>query len=204
MRITVFGSTGGSGLEIVGQALQQGHRVTAFARTPSKLVMRNAELGVVRGDAMNPLDVEAAVKGQDAVASALGVSGRAPLTICSEGTKNIISAMKDDGVKRLIVESAYGTGDTRRGFYGNATWMLIASRIKDKELMEKAVQESGLDWVIARPVYLTNGPRTGAYRVGFNLPIGIWPKISRADVADFMLKQLADDTYLHRLPTITN
>ena len=152
---------------------------------------------------MNPLDVEAAVKGQDAVVSALGVSGRAPITICSEGTKNIISAMKDDGVKRLIVESAYGTGDTRRGFYGNATWMLIASRIKDKELMEKTVAECGLDWIIARPVYLTNGPRTGSYRVGLDLSVSLWPKISRADVADFMLKQLSDNTYLHKMPTIS-
>ena len=204
MRITVFGSTGGSGLEVVAQALQQSHNVTAFARTPSKLTIRNAQLRVVQGNAMNPSDVEAAVKGQDAVVSALGVSGHSPITICSEGMKNIISAMKNNGVKRLIVESAYGAGDTRKGFYGNATGILIASRIKDKELMEKTVAESGLDWIIARPVYLTNGPRTGSYRVGLDLSVSLWPKISRADVADFMLKQLSDNTYLHKMPTISH
>ena len=203
MNVAIFGATGGTGLEAVMQSLEQGHRVTAFVRDSAKLTIQNEELRVVRGDAMNPTDVEEAVKGQDAVISALGVSRRAPLTICSEGTKNIIAAMKKDNIKRIIVESAYGAGDTRKGFYGNAVWMLIASRIRDKELMEKTLGESGLDWAISRPVYLTNGPWTGVYRVGFELHVGIWPKISRADVADFMLKQLADNTYIRRAPIIT-
>jgi len=188
MNIAVFGATGGTGREVVTQALEQGHRVTAFVRTPSKLGVQNAALHVVQGDAMNPSAVEETVKGQDAVISALGVSRGAPLTICSQGTMNIISAMKYANVRRLVVESAYGTGETKRGLYGNGVWMLIPSRIKDKGVMEKIVSETPLDWVISRPVRLTNGPRTGVYRSGFAISVGLFPKISRADTAEFMLK----------------
>jgi hypothetical protein len=111
--------------------------------------------------------------------------------------------MKGSNVNRLIVESAYGAGNTQKGFYGNLLWVVIRGRIQDKVIMEKAVEQSGLDWIIARPVWLTNGPLTGAYRVGFDMPVDMLPKISRADVADWMLKQLVENKFLHTAPTIT-
>jgi putative NADH-flavin reductase len=187
---------------MVEQTLALGHEVTAFARNPSKLTIKDAKLSVIQGDAMNPKQVEEAVKGQDAVISALGVSRGAPLDICSKGTKNIIEAMKKHSISRLIVESAYGTGETRKGFYAKSLWIMSKDRIKDKELLEKLIEESTLDWTIARPVWLTNGPKTGKYRHGINLSMKFWPTVSRADVADFMLKQLQDKTYLKKMPEV--
>jgi putative NADH-flavin reductase len=203
LKVVVFGATGGTGLEVVKQGLEQGQRVTAFVRDPSKLPIQHAALLIMPGDAMNPSQVEEAIREKDAVISALGVTRQTPLNLCSQGTKNILTAMRKNGVKRIIIESAYGAGDTKKGFYGRTTQILIASRIRDKELMEKTVEESGLDWVISRPVRLTNGPRTGAYRVGVNLPVNALPTISRADVAEWMLKQLSDNAFLHTTTTIT-
>jgi putative NADH-flavin reductase len=203
LNILVFGATGGTGLELVKQGLHQGHRMTAFVRNPSRLQVRHAALSIIQGDVMNRSQVEVAVKDQDAVISSIGVTRRTPITVCSEGTKNIIAAMKAYHINRLIVESAYAAGNTRKGFYGNLLWILIRGRIQDKEVMENAVEQSGLDWIIARPVWLTNGPLTGAYRVGFDIPVSIMPKISRADVADWMLKQVTENKFVHTAPTIT-
>jgi putative NADH-flavin reductase len=203
MKILIFGATGGTGRAMVEQALEQGHQVTAFVRNPSKLAIKDAKLSVIQGDAMNPSQVEEAVKGQDAVISALGVSRGAPLDICSRGTKNIIEAMKKHSISRLVVESAYGTRETRKGFYAKSLWIMIRDRIQDKELMEKLIEESGLDWIISRPVWLTSGPKRGNYRHGINLSVKFWPTVSRADVADFMIKQLQDKTYLHKMPIVT-
>jgi putative NADH-flavin reductase len=202
MKIVIFGATGGTGKALVGQALAQGHEVTALVRNPTKLTTKHKKLSIVQGDVFHPEQAEKAIAGNDAVLSALGVSRGAQPTVCSEGTRNIISAMKKHGVKRLVIESAYGAGDTRKGFYGRLLWIIIRARIADKERMEQLTQNSNLDWVIVRPVALTNGPRTGKYRVGSDLPVSLWPTISRADTADWMLTQATDNTYVHKILTI--
>ena len=201
MNILIFGATGGTGRELVKQALAQGHHVTAFARNPSKVTTQHENLSVVQGNVLDYSSVERAVKGKDAVLSALGHKRwLIKTTILSDGTKNIITAMEKQGVKRFVCETSLGVGDSRGRLGLYYTFFVIPFIVyfyfKDKGLQEKYIAQSSLDWVIVRPGMLTNGPRRGVYRHDFDIGSKIFSvRISRADVADFMLKQLTDDTY---------
>lgn len=207
MKLLIIGSTGGTGRELVKQALEQGHEVTAFARTPSKLGISHHNLRIAQGDVADQASVEAAVGGQDAVLCALGTRVIRKNTIQSDGTRNIIQAMQKNGVKRLVLETSLDLGDSRGqlGFFFahviRAT--LLRNIFEDKELQERIVRESGLDWIIVRPAMLNDGPRTGKYRAGFSASDKIMRKISRADVADFMLKQAASNDFLRQTPGLS-
>lgn len=202
MKIVIFGASGATGRYLVEQALEQRHEVIAFVRNPSKLQIKHEKLSTIKGDVRNQEDVNRAIAGGQAVLSALGVKpGVKPVS--AEGVRNIIFAMKKHHVHRLIVESAFGAGDTKKGFYGRTLWFIINPLMRDKEDMESAIEASGLDWTIVRPTALTNGKKTGSYQSGVGISVGIFPKISRADVADFMLKQLTDKRYLSKASTIT-
>jgi putative NADH-flavin reductase len=205
MRLLIVGSTGGTGRELVDQALAQGHQVTALARTPENLNIKHRYLHTMKGDVTDWRSVEQAVAGQDAVLCALGTRVVRKNTIQSEGTSNIIMAMERHGVRRLVLESSLDVGDSRGqlGFFFThvVRRFFLRNVFADKELQEKLVIDSPLEWVIVRPAFLTNGPRTGKYRIGF--PPGdrtITRKISRADVADFMIKQATDNAYLGKTP----
>lgn len=208
MKILVIGSTGGTGRAIVEQALAQGHHVTAFARRPEKVTLRHERLEIAQGNVLNEKSVSAAVQGKDAVLSALGhKQWFIKTSILSEGTRNIIAAMQKHGVKRFVCETTLGIGDTRGklGLYYTlfVIPVIVFFYFKDKERQERYIQESGLDWVIVRPGQLTNGRKRGTYRHGAE--VGSWWRtvtISRADVADFMLKQLTEDAYLRKTPGI--
>ena len=208
MKILVIGSTGGTGRALVEQALAQGHHVTAFVRRPEKVTLRHERLEIVQGNVLDEKSVSAAVQGKDAVLSALGhKQWFIKTSILSEGTRNIIAAMQKHGVKRFVCETALGVGDTRGklGLYYTlfVIPVIVFFYFKDKERQERYIQESGLDWVIVRPGQLTNGRKRGACRHGAQ--VGSWwctVTISRADVADFMLKQLTEDTYLRKTPGI--
>jgi putative NADH-flavin reductase len=248
VKLLVFGATGGTGRALLEQALEQGHVVTAFARDPAKVRSAHQNLTVAQGNMLDLNSVEAAVKGQDAVLSALGtrppvwtivlftfafqilariLALHGPLglsvriggpilallfltkrtTALSAGTKNIVQAMEKHGVLRLICESSLGVGDSkgRLGIFYNLILvpLLLRNIFADKAVQEQIIQASGLAWVIVRPTSLTSGPRKGIYRAGRD--IGHWfrpTSISRADVADFMLKQLTDDTYLRKIPGV--
>ena len=201
MNILIFGATGGTGRELVKQALAQGHHVTAFARNPSKVTTQHENLSVVQGNVLDYSSVERAVKGKDAVLSALGHKRwLIKTTILSGGTKNIITAMEKQRVRRFICETSLGVGDSRGrlGLYYTLFVIpfIVCFYFKDKGLQEKYIAQSSLDWVIVRPGMLTNGPRRGVYRHGFDIGSRIFSvRISRADVAEFMLKQLTEDTY---------
>jgi putative NADH-flavin reductase len=208
MKLLVFGATGGTGRAIVAQALDQGHVVTAFVRNPAALTTKHERLKIVPGDILDYSSVEAAVQGQDAVLSALGVRKLRKNTILSDGTKNIIRAMEHHGVRRFLCESSLGVGDSK----GQLGWFInlfiiplfLRNVFRDKEVQEQDVKQSNLDWMIVRPAMLTNGPRTGAYRSGFSpTDRTITGKISRADVADFMLKHLTDNTYQRQTPGLS-
>ena len=204
MRIVIFGASGRTGRHLVRQALDRGHAVTAFVRNPAKMDVSHENLSIFKGDVLHTEEVDAAVTWQDAVLSALGLTKGSPKTICADGVKNIIAAMKKHGVKRLIVESAYGVGNTRnKVFYARVLWLIIKDRIKDKEAMEREIEGSGLEWVIARPVALTDGQKTGLYRAGLDLKLSFFPRVSRADVADFMLSQLESGKFLHEMPIVS-
>ena len=208
MKLLVFGSTGGTGRELAKQALEQGHEVTAYARNPAKLGdIRHASLRVIRGDVLDRVAVESAVPGHDAVLSAIG-AGAERTTLRENGTRNIVEAMEKSGVQRFISQSSLGVGDSRANLPLFTKYVIVSIFLQhafaDHERQEEVIRRSKLNWTIVRPPHLTNGPRTGAYRHGFpTSDTQIKGKISRADVADFMLKQLADDTYLHRTPGVS-
>ena len=208
MNLLVFGSTGGTGRELLRQALDQGHAVVAFVRDPAKIAdLEHGNLRVVCGDVLDPAGVESAMAGQDAVLSAIG-AGAERTTLREDGTRNIVEAMEKARVKRLICQSSLGVGDSRANLTFFTKYIIVSVFLRhafaDHERQEAVVRQSGLDWTIVRPPYLTDGPRTGAYRHGFpTTQTGIKGKISRADVADFMLKQLTDSTYLRQAPGLS-
>jgi putative NADH-flavin reductase len=208
MNVLVFGASGGTGRELVKQALAQGHSVTAFVRDPTKFEIKHANMKVVKGDVSNYESVARALQNQGAAICALGSSTplrRDPTLI--DGVRHIIKAMEQAGVQRLIYLSFLGVRDGRNqlSFLGKHIVAPLALRnvVADHEVKERLIKQSRLKWTIVRPPKLTNGQRTGAYRSGERIAANsIIPTISRADVADFMLKQLTDDTYLHKAPAV--
>jgi putative NADH-flavin reductase len=209
MKIVIFGAAGGTGRDVVEQALAQGHEVTAFDRNPSALTIKPPMLTLVQGDIFDADQVEAAVVGQDAAVCVLGVGPQVMKPVCSIGTKNIIDAMQKRGVKLFICQSAFAVA-ALDGEWQEVPWMVpilpffpkVKAMFADKIRQEQFVQQSNLDWVIVRPAQLTNGPKTGRYKAGIPHIIGPKAKISRADVADFILKQLGDKTYQHQVPRL--
>jgi putative NADH-flavin reductase len=208
MKLIIFGSTGGTGRELVRQAIENDHGVTAFARSPQKLDdIKHENLSIIQGNVLDPGQVEKAVSGHDAVLSAIG-GGPKQKTIRQDGTRNIVNAMEATAVKRLISESSYGVGDSRKDLPFITKYIIVPLFLKnafaDHEKQEEVIRQSKLDWIIVRPVYLTSGPHTGVYQQDFaNTGVKITGKISRADVADFMLKQLVDKTYLQKTPGLS-
>lgn len=210
MKIVVFGATGGTGRSLVEQALRAGHDVVAFVRRPAALDgVRSRSLGVpaklevVQGDVLDPAAVREAVGRGEVVGSCLGASSRTPTTVCSQGIRNIVDAMRALERRRLVCESAYGAAETRRsGPYTYMLRILIPAIMEDKDRMEEIVRASGLEFVIVRPGSLTNGPLTRHYRDGPYLEQGWFPRISRADVAHFMLRQLEEQEYAGLAVTI--
>jgi putative NADH-flavin reductase len=203
MKVAIFGSTGTIGLQLVEQALEYGHIVTVFVREPSKLITKHANMKVIQGDVMDFASVEQAVAGQDAVLCSLGAGSKG--SVRSEGTRNIVGAMEKAGVRRFICLSTLGVGDS----WGNLSFFwkyimfsgLLRHAYADHVLQEDCVKQSHLDWTIVRSGAFTNGQRTGVYRHGFpGTDKTRKLEISRADVADFMLKELNDDTYLRMTP----
>ncbi len=201
MNLLIIGATGGTGRELVKQALEQGDNVTALVRNPAKVTVQHPNLTVVKGDVLDSVSVENAVRGKDAVLSALGhKKWFIKTSILSRGTKNIITSMEKYGVKRFICGTSLGVGDSRGrlGLYYTlfVVPVIVYFYFKDKEIQERYIMESSLDWTIVRPGQLTNGRKRGLYRHGPDIGSRIFTvRISRADAADFMLRQLADNTY---------
>ena len=208
MKLIIFGSTGGTGRELLKQALAHGHQVVAFARNPAKIDdIKHANLEVVRGDVLDPTAVENAVAGQDVVLSTIG-AGASRTSIREEGTRNIVEAMEKQGVRRLVCQSSLGVADSRANLPFFTKYIVVSIFLRhafaDHERQEAVVKRSSLDWTIVRPPHLKDGPRTGVYRHGFpTTDRTIKAMISRADVADFMLKQLTDGRYLNQTPGVS-
>lgn len=207
MQLLIFGATGGTGRELVHQALERGHCVTAFARDPGALGRRDG-VRPVAGDVLDAAAVERAVAGHDAVLCALGKPATSPGTVRSQGTRNIVRAMASGGPRRLIVQSTIGIADTRPLLPALYRYLLVPTLLRrtfaEHERQEAAVRSSQLDWTIVRAGALTDGERTGRYRHGFPpTDRSLSFEISRADVADFTLGLLADGTYLRESPAVS-
>jgi len=206
MKLVIFGATGKSGLEIIKQSLTKGDVVTAFVRDPSKLEVEHEYLKIIQGDVFEVASVGQAIQGQEAVVCALGSSELKKTTVRSQGTKNIIQGMKENKVKRLVIISAMGVGeswDTLSAINKFFFATLLKSAREDHEAQEAAVKESGLDWTIIRPSGLVDTPRTGMYEAGENIPAKT-SRIARADVADLIIKELDRSDNIGKALTISN
>jgi len=209
MKIIVFGSTGTIGMHLLEQSLEKGYQVSAFCRNKDKLSQfKHPNLKTVEGDVFNNNDVDTAVKDQDVVIITLGSDKSRKSIVRSEGTKNIINAMKTNGIDRLICQSTLGAGESNNNL--NFFWKRIMfgwflkQVFLDHELQEQYVKNSDLDWIIVRPAAFTDGVKTENYLHGFSSKSkSIKLKISRADVADFILKQISNKNYLHQTPGLS-
>jgi putative NADH-flavin reductase len=203
MKILILGASQGTGALCVKSALAKGHAVTAFSRSPGKLEVTHRSLTKVAGDFHDAASVRGAVKGHDAVIlSASPTSLRAikeKPDYFSRGTKYCIDAMKELGVKRLVVLTAHGVGETKPV----ASWFqrtflidrLLKGFFADHDVQERLTRESGLDYVIARPTRLTNGPAKGKYVRTADV-VSVPGSISRADLADFLVEACESSTWV--------
>jgi len=196
-KLLVLGATGGIGRQVVSQALDAGHQVTAFVRHPDKMGIRHERLTLTIGDVTaGGSALSSAVRGQDAVISALGRGNSFKADgLMQRAVPSIISAMQTNHVRRLIFVSAMGVGDTSRDapvmpriFHR----LLLRGIFADKRAAEDIIRRSDLDWTIVHPTGLTYGPLTGTYRIGEHLTMRGFPTISRADTAHFILRQVDD------------
>ncbi len=208
MKLLIFGATGSVGRQVVKQGLEQGHLITAFARHPEKLGLQHPNLQLFQGNVLDLAAIEQAMQGQDAVVCALGSGKKLTGTVRSEGTRQIIQAMEQMGVRRLICQSTLGTGDSwgNLNFYWKYVMFgfMLRRVFVDHERQERYVKQSHLDWTIIRPSSFTDGAHTGQYKHGFpGTDKTLTLAISRADVADFILKQLTNDAYLGKTPSLS-
>lgn len=156
------------------------------------------------GDVFDVRAVAPVVAGQDAVVVALGAGRKAGVR--ARGTATVIEAMHQTGVRRLVVQSTLGVGDSRTNL--DLVWkhlmfgLLLRRAYADHVEQELLTRVSGLDWTIVRPGAFTDGPRTGSYRRGVEPGQRTSMEVSRADVAEFVVEQLTDDTWLHRTPAL--
>lgn len=205
MRIVVFGAGGPTGRQLVEQALDAGHEVTAVTRRP-QLFPARAGLSVADADATDAAAVERAVAGSDAVVSALGVPpGRKPVTLYSTAAAHIVTAMERQGVKRLIVVSSSVLDPDWRpsgAFFFNHVLDPYVNRViartahEDMRRMEALIRASGLDWTIARPSGLFDHPRPTHAVVTEDSADGVFT--ARADLAASMLRELSEGRYVGR------
>jgi putative NADH-flavin reductase len=208
MKIVVFGASRGAGLQVVKQALDAGHIVTAFVRSPEKFEVKHANLIVFEGNSMDATAVENAIAGQEAVISALGPT-RPPVPYMMEiSAKNIVAGMKKHRVRRLISTTGAGVRqpEDRPKFIDYLIGFLLNLMAKDVVIDSaenvKVIQTSELDWTVVRFPRLMDGENGGKYRVGF-VSKESGAQISRADGADFMLKELTERKWLKKLPLVS-
>ena len=209
--VLIIGASRGIGLATVNAALKAGHSVRALSRSASAIRFHDPNLEKLDGDALDRDTIERALAGVDAVIQTLGVSPAPELIftgtrLFSAATRVLVNAMEASAVRRLICVTGFGAGDSRGrgGILYNTAFCLFLGRVyADKDVQESIIRRSRLDWTIVRPTILTNGPRTGAYRVLVDPRDWTSGFISRADVADFLVKQIHDVSLLRQTPALT-
>jgi putative NADH-flavin reductase len=207
--LLVIGATGQTGRSLVDQALEAGHRVTAFVRNPEKVGRHHERLRVVAGDATSGApSLSQAMRGQDTVLSALGrgQSFKAD-SLIQRSVPHLLATMQEHRVRRLVFISALGVAETVQEIpllVRLFQRLLLRNIVADKAAGEALIRRSGLDWTIVHPALLTNGPLTGRYRAGERLELRGFPTISRADTAHFLLRQLDDRSYIGKVVILAN
>ena len=206
MKLLALGSTGPTGRNLLGQGLNAGHDITALVRNANRLRITHPRLATIVGDATDTAVLEKAVSGKDAVLSALGAGNSLKSDIASRAVAALIPAMRAQAVRRIIFLSSFGVGESfldASPIQKLAYKTLLRGIFADKAKADAMLRGSGLDWTLVYPTLLTNGPRTGSYRVGEHLVMKGMAKISRADVAGFMLAQLFMDEWIGRTAVIS-
>lgn len=209
MDITIFGATGRTGQVLLPAALVAGHTVTALVRDPSRIRVQHDCLKVLPGSLEDEEQVRQAIAGSRAVISVLGPSRNRPVYEIWAATARIIAAMQDTGARRLIVTSGAGVRDAYDApgafdrLMGNLVRLLAEHVYEDMRRSVDEVRRSSLDWTIVRVPMLTNGPRTGRVRVGY-VGKGTGPRLSRLNLADFLVAQLSNKSYIRQAPAVSN
>lgn len=206
MKIGIIGATHGIGLALVRAALADGHEVTALARNPDRMPVGDKHLRILQGDAQDLNAVRSVAEGQDVVCDCLGTASvMKKITLFSASAENLAKALTPEQL--LIAVTGIGAGDSQGhgGFlYDNLIVPLVLRRIyADKNRQENIIRRKLSRWIIVRPGFLTNGPRTGQYRVLTHLQGVRAGKISRSDVADFMLSQARSPQFIGQTPLLT-
>lgn len=206
--VLIIGASKGIGLETTRQALEGGHQVRALARSAAAIGLSNPKLEKVRGDALVKKDIEAALDGIDVVIQTLGISLGdlfRPVSLFSDATRILVGAMESQGPKRLICVTGFGAGDSRESIscLQRAPFQLVFGRAyDDKSVQERLIKSSSLDWTIARPGVLTGGKRTGRYKILDNPSQWRNGMVSRADVAEFLVRQIDDRSFVGGTPVL--
>ncbi|SOC44249.1 NAD(P)-dependent oxidoreductase [Ureibacillus acetophenoni] len=198
MNILIFGATGRVGSQIVNYALQDGHKVTAFVRTPEKIQTNNENLSVFQGNVLNKEDISGAMQGVDVVISALNTDGT---TTLSESMPYIIEAMENKKIQRIITVGTAGILQSRTEpnllrYQSSESKRKITRAAEEHHKVYDLLTQTTLDWTIVCPTYLPDGERVGEYRVERDfLPVdGV--KISVPDTAEFTYSQIYIDEYI--------
>jgi putative NADH-flavin reductase len=209
MKVAIFGATGKTGIEVVRHALEQGYEVTAFVRDPSKLDIEHDHLSVVQGDAEDADAVARAVESADAVISALGQTKTSSPRLLTRAGENIMRAMERHGVERFIslvgagVDTPQDESTFGRKFMRGLMKLFARDVLEDAQQHSEQVMASGLQWTLVRPPRLTEDAEVGEYEAG-DLSLGPGAKLTRADLADFMVEQVRDKRYIGKAPMVTN
>lgn len=205
MKIAFIGATRGIGLALTELALAEGHDVTVLARVPGRMPITHARLRVVAGDAQELGAIRQVVEGQDVVCDCLGTTNvTKPVTMFSRCAEHLAKTL--DAAQLLIAITGIGTGDSR----GHGTWLydhvflrfVLTRMYADKNRQEEIIKRGIARWIIVRPGFLSNGPRTGRYRALTDLRGIHGGRISRADVADFMLSQAKTPGFIGQTPLL--
>ena len=209
MKFSIIGASHGIGNQLLKLALEEGHEITVLLRKPNKLKISDSHLHIIKGDILDLSGVAAAVVGQDATCVCIGIPpSRKLVEVFSKGIKNVLSAIGDNTEQKLIAVTGIGAGDSKGhgGFlYDRVISPLLLKEIyKDKNREEVLIKESYSNWMIVRPGFLTNGHRTGKYQVIEDLTGITAGKISRSNVADFILGQLKKPTHFGKTLLLTD
>lgn len=207
--IALFGASGQTGQQFLAQALQQGHRVRALVRTPAKLAPAGPALEIIQGDVLDAVAVRRTMQGCDVVVSVFGQVKGSPKTVQTDGTRHIVEAMQAVGVRKIISLSGGGLPDPHdrpkladhliRGIMR----LLVPQVLADAAGHAAVLRASGLDWQVVRAPRLTTAPYTGRYRVGW-VGVNASTSLGRADLAEFLLKQIDSAEFTGQMPFVSN
>lgn len=205
MKVLILGASGKTGRHVVEQALRKGHEVTALVRSPEKLDITHPKLRVIVGNAKEPKDLAKAFRGQEAVISTLGNSRKNPdPNLIRESSRIIVAAAKQARGSRVIMMSSFIVGGRLGPLTKGLVRLLMRKYTTDVRAGEELLRSSGLTWTIVYATVLTDAPKTGnVHIVSHEHTLSMRQKVSRADVAEFILRVLEEDQYPKQSVIIT-